>query len=123
MVSWMEMGGVCGARSRLVDFLVADGMVMVETQHVFPGGEVGELLRVCQQEAFAVYHLGRSSADCFQPEVRCCPRRVLCVFGEVLLQGPCHRPSHDGLLDQGIPEEVFGGLVRVAEGWPAFVLL
>ena len=35
----------------------------------------------------------------------------------------CHRPSHGGPLDQGIPEEVLGGLVCVAVGWPAFVLL
>ena len=34
----MEMGGgVCGARSRLVDFLVMHGMVMDVTPHVFPG--------------------------------------------------------------------------------------
>ena len=39
------------------------------------------------------------------------------------MQGLCHRPSHSGFLDQGIPEEVFGGLVCLALGWPAFVLL
>ena len=62
----MEMGGgVCGARSGLVDFWVMHGMVMDETLHVFSGGGVGELIRVCQQEVFAVYHLGRCSADCF----------------------------------------------------------
>ena len=44
---------------------VGHGMVMDETLHLFPGGEVGELFRVCQQEVFAVYHLGRCSADCF----------------------------------------------------------
>ena len=60
-----KMGGVCGARSRLVDLWVMHGMVINETQHVFPGGGVGELLRVCQQEALAVEHLGRCSADCF----------------------------------------------------------
>ena len=60
-----EMGGVCWVWSRLVDFLVMHGMVMDETQHVFPGGGVGELLRVCQQEVFAVYHLCCCSADCF----------------------------------------------------------
>ena len=43
----MEMGGVCGARSGLVDVSVMHGMVMDETLHVFPGGGVGELLRVC----------------------------------------------------------------------------
>ena len=44
------------------------------------------------------------------------------VFGEVSVQGLCHRPSHGGFVDQGIPEEVFGGLVCVAVGWPSFVL-
>ena len=58
-------GGMCGARSGLVDFWVMHGMVMDETLHVFPGGEVGELFRVCQQEVLAVYNLGRCSADCF----------------------------------------------------------
>ena len=43
----MEMGGACGARSGLVDVWVMHGMVMDETLHVFPGGGVGELLRVC----------------------------------------------------------------------------
>ena len=61
----MEMGGVCGARSGLVDVGVMHGMVMEETLHVFPGAGVGELFRVCQQEVIAVYHLGRCSADCF----------------------------------------------------------
>ena len=56
---------MCGARSRLLDFLVMHGMVVDETLQVFPGGGVGELFRVCQQEAFAVYRLGRCSADCF----------------------------------------------------------
>ena len=42
-----EMGGVCGAQNRLVDFWVMHGMVMDETQHVFPGGGVDELFRVC----------------------------------------------------------------------------
>ena len=55
--------------------------------------------------------------------MRCCPHRVLRVFGVVPLQGLCHRPSHSGLLDQGIPEEVFVGLVCVAVGRLAFVLL
>ena len=59
------MGGVCGARGRLVDFWVMHSMVMDETLGVFAGGRVGELFRVCQQEVFAVYHLGRCSADCF----------------------------------------------------------
>ena len=117
------MGGVCWARSRLVDFWVMHGMVMDEKQHVFPGGGVVELLRVCQQEVFAVYYFGRCSTDCFQLVVRCCPHRVLRVFGEVSVLGLCHRPSHSSFLDQGIPEQVLGGLVRVAVGWPAFVLL
>ena len=43
----MEMGGACGARSGLLDVWVMHGMVMDETLHVFPGGGVGELLRVC----------------------------------------------------------------------------
>ena len=43
----MEMGGVCGARSGSVDVWVMHGMVMDETLHVFPGGWVGELFRVC----------------------------------------------------------------------------
>ena len=41
------------------------GMVMDETLQVFPGCGVGELFRVCQQEVFAVYYLGRCSADSF----------------------------------------------------------
>ena len=44
-------------------------------------------------------------------------------IGEVLGWGLCHRPSQSGFLDQGIPEEVFSGLVCMAVGWPAFVLL
>ena len=59
------MGGACGARSGLGDVWVMHGMVMDETLHVFPCGWVGQLLRVCQREVFAVYHLGRCSADCF----------------------------------------------------------
>ena len=43
----MEMGGVCGAPSWLVDVLVMHGMVMYETLHAFPGGGVGELFGVC----------------------------------------------------------------------------
>ena len=62
---WTKMGGVRGARRRLVDFWVMHGMVMDETPHVFSGGRVGEFFRVCQPEVFAVYHLGRCSADCF----------------------------------------------------------
>ena len=61
----MEMGGVFGGQSGLLDVLVMHGMVMDETLHVFPGGGVGELFRVCQQEVFAGYHFGRCSADCF----------------------------------------------------------
>ena len=59
------------------------GMVMDETLHVFPGCGVGVLFRVCQQKAFAVYHFGRCSADCFYLEVRCCLHRAFCVFAEV----------------------------------------
>ena len=44
---WMGMGGACGALSGLVDVWVMHGMVMNGTLHVFPGGGVGELLRVC----------------------------------------------------------------------------
>ena len=44
---WMETGGACGARSGLMDVWVMHGMVMDETLPVFPGGGVGELLRVC----------------------------------------------------------------------------
>ena len=113
---------MCGARSRLVDLWVMHGMVMDETQHVFLGGGVGELLHVCQQQALAVYHLGRCPVDCLKLEVRCCPHRVFRVFGEVPLQGLCHRPSHSGLFDQGIPGEVLGGPVCVAVGRPAFML-
>ena len=36
-----------GARSGLVDDWVMHGMVMDDTLHVFPGGGVAELLRVC----------------------------------------------------------------------------
>ena len=59
------MGGMGGARSRFADFFVMQGMLVDERQHVFPRGGVGELLRVCQQEVFAVYHLGPCPADCF----------------------------------------------------------
>ena len=58
-------GGVCGALSGLLEVWVMHDIVMDETLHVFPVGGVGELLRVCQQEVFAVYLLGRCSADCF----------------------------------------------------------
>ena len=56
--------GACVSHG-LVDFWLLHGMVMDETQHVFPGGGVGELSCVCQQERFPVYDLGRCSADCF----------------------------------------------------------
>ena len=59
---------------------------------MFSGGEVGELFRVCQQEALAGFHLGRRPADCLQLEVRCCPHRVLRAFGDVPLAGLCHCP-------------------------------
>ena len=74
VVSWRpadgDGGGVCGARSGLVDIWVMHGMVMDETLHVFPGGGVDELFNVCQQEVFAV-------------EVRCCLHWAFPVFGEV----------------------------------------
>ena len=60
----MGMGGGYGARTGLVDVWVMHGMVMDQTLHVFPGDGVGELPHVCYQEVFAVYHLGRCSADC-----------------------------------------------------------
>ena len=44
VVSWRPLDGdgwVCGTLSRLVDLWVMRGMVMDETQHVFPGGGVG----------------------------------------------------------------------------------
>ena len=69
-----------------------------------------------------MYHLGRCSADCFQLEVPCCLHVAFRVFAEVSVQGLCQRSSHSGFFDQGIPEEVFAGLVCVAVGWPAFVL-
>ena len=42
-----EMRGVCGARSRLVDLWVMQGIVMDEMQHLFPRRGVSDLLRVC----------------------------------------------------------------------------
>ena len=39
------------------------------------------------------------------------------------MQGFCHRPSHGDLLDQGIPEQVAGGVFCVAVRLPAFLLL
>ena len=53
MLSWclgglqMGMGGMCGARSGLVDVRVMHGMVMDETLHVSPGAGVDELFRMC----------------------------------------------------------------------------
>ena len=50
LVSWRPAdgdGGCVRGRSGLVDVWVMHGMVMDETLHVFPGGGVGELLRVC----------------------------------------------------------------------------
>ena len=38
------------------------------------------------------------------------------------MQGSCHRLFNFGFFDQGIPEEVFVGLVCLAVGWPAFTL-
>ena len=76
-----------------------------------------------------MYHFGRCSADCLQLEVRCCLHGAFRVFGEMSVQlqwpvswGLCHRPSHGGFFDQGIPEEVLGDVVCVAVGWPSFVL-
>ena len=39
--------GACAGHGGLVDVWVMHGMVMDETLHVFPGGGVGELFRVC----------------------------------------------------------------------------
>ena len=96
---------------------------MDETQHVFPGSGVSELLRVCQREASAMRHWGRSHADFLKLEVRRRLHWVFRVLGEVSLQSLCHCPSQGGFLDQGIPEEMAGGLVCVAVRRPAFVLL
>ena len=38
------------------------------------------------------------------------------------MQDLCHRPSHGGFFDQGIPEEVLGALVCLAVGWLSFVM-
>ena len=54
----MAIGGMCVLLSRLVHILGMYGMVMDQTHHVFPGSGVDELLPVCQQEPFAVRHLG-----------------------------------------------------------------
>ena len=67
-----------------------------------------------------MYHLGRCSADLLK--VCCCLHGAFRMCGQVSLQGLFHRPSHGGFFDQGVPEEVFGGLVCVAVGWPSFVL-
>ena len=68
VVSWRpadgDEGRVRGAEG-VGGLWVMHGMVMDETLHVFPGGGVGELFCVLKQEVFAVYHLGRCSADCF----------------------------------------------------------
>ena len=61
---WTEMRGMRWVGTRLVYFWVMHGMVIDETQHFLTGGGVGVLLRVCQQEVFAVYHLGCCPADC-----------------------------------------------------------
>ena len=48
LVSWRPAEGDGGrAQSGLVDVWVMHGMVMDEALHVFPGGGVGELFRVC----------------------------------------------------------------------------
>ena len=68
MVSWRPAdgdGGRVWGAEHVDGFWVLHGMVINETQHVFPGGGVRELLRVYQQEVLAVYHLGCCSADCF----------------------------------------------------------
>ena len=38
---------MCGALSRLVNLWVINGMVMDETQHVFPGSGVRQSFPVC----------------------------------------------------------------------------
>ena len=77
----MQMGGVCGLLERLMHIWVMCSMVMDETQNVFPGGGIGELLCVCLQEAFALCHLGRRPADRFWSEVFSCLHRVFWVSG------------------------------------------
>ena len=61
----MEMGSACGLLSRLMHIWVMYGMVMYDTQHVFPGGGVGESFLLCQQEVFAMCHFGPRPADHF----------------------------------------------------------
>ena len=78
---WTGIGGVCGLLNRLVHIWVMYGMVIDELHHVFPGNGVGELPRVCQQEAFAMCHLGRCPADRFQLEVCHCLLRFFCLLG------------------------------------------
>ena len=78
----MEMGGVCGARSGLVDVWVMHGMAMDEKLHVFPGGGIGELPR-CVNRRCLRCTIWACSADCFKLEVRCCLHGAFRVFGEV----------------------------------------
>ena len=59
---------MCGLQSRSVHIWDMYVMVMDETQHVFPGGRMGQGLCVCQQEAFAMCCLGHCPADDFQLE-------------------------------------------------------
>ena len=77
----METGGLYGLLSRLMHIWVMYGMVMDKLQHAFPGGGVGKLFRVCQQEAFAMCPLGRRPADRFWFEVCRCLHQVFCVLG------------------------------------------
>ena len=79
-------------------------MVMDETKHVFPGGGVGEPLRVCQQETFAVCHLGCRPAHCLQLEVCRCFHWVLCMLDQVPVQGLRYCSSHGGFDVQGVSE-------------------
>ena len=44
---WREMVGVCEAWGTLVHLWVMHSMAIDETQHVFPGGGVGDLFPVC----------------------------------------------------------------------------
>ena len=70
-----------------------------------------------------MFHLGRRPADRFQFEACCRLHRVFGLLGYVPLYGLYHPPSHGGLLNQGVPDEVAGGLVFSAVEGPALVLL
>ena len=79
-----------GLLSRLVHICVMYDMVIEQMHHVFPGCGAGDLLRVCQQEAFAMRHFGRCAADCFQLAVCRSFHQVFCLLGLVCFQGLFH---------------------------------